>query len=99
LTTFYVNYEEEKHTLTIEINIPKVIYNSSEYFHLPVYQESFHTEDDIYTKYYKMNVDTIWGYIEKKVKEHLVSNNHTCDVLSCESPYNLPEFECNFIFR
>jgi len=35
LTTFYVNFE--------------IIYNSLEYFHLAVYQESFHTEDDIYT--------------------------------------------------
>ena len=28
LTTFYINFEEEKYTLTIEINIPKIIYNS-----------------------------------------------------------------------
>ena len=35
-----------------------------------------------------MNVDSIRGYIEQKLKEHLVCNNHSCDVLSCESPYN-----------
>ena len=75
LTTFHVNFE--------------IIYNSLEYFHLAVYQESFHTEDDIYTKYYEMNFDTIRGYIEKKLKEHLVCHNYSCDVLSCESPYNI----------
>ena len=28
LTTFFINYEQEKYMLTIEINLPKVIYNN-----------------------------------------------------------------------
>ena len=97
LTTFYVNFEEEeKYTLTIEINIPKIIYNSLEYFHLAVYEESFHTEDEFYTKYYEMDVDTTRGLIEKKLKEHFVCNNYICDVLSCENPYNSCCPQCGF---
>ena len=61
LTTFYVNFEEEKgYTLTVEINIPKIIYSSLEYFHLAVYRKTFQTEDDIFTKYYEMNLDLLF---------------------------------------
>jgi len=74
LSTFYVNYEE-KYTLTIEINIPKIIYNNVEYYHLAVYQESFFSEDDIYKNYYEMNVDAIRNLIEKKLKKHFACNN------------------------
>ena len=95
LTTFYVSYEE-KYTLTIEINIPKIIYNNVEYYHLPVYQESFSSEEDIYKEYYEMNVDAIRQLIEKKLKEHFACNNHMCDILSCENPYNSNCPQCGF---
>ena len=95
LTTFYVNYEE-KYTLTIEINIPKIIYNNVEYYHLAVYQESFLIEEDIYKKYYDMDLDAIRDLIEKKLKEHFAYNNHKCDILSCENPYNSNCPQCGF---
>ena len=97
LTTFCVNFEEEKgYTLTIEINIPKVIYNNVEYYHSAVYQESFLSEEDIYKKYYEIDLNAIRDLIEKKLKEHFACNNHTCDVLSGENPYNSSCPQCGF---
>ena len=64
--------------------------------HLAVYQENFQTEDDIYTKYYEMNLDAIRDLIEKKLKEHFACNNYACDVLACESPYNSNCPQCGF---
>ena len=95
LTTFYVNYEE-KYKLTIEINIPKIIYNNVEYYYLAVYPESFLSEEDIFKKYYEMNLNVIRDLIEKKLKEHFAFNNHTCDVLSCENPFNSNCPRCSY---
>ena len=43
-----------------------------------------------------MNLDAIRQLIEKKLKEHFACNNHTCDVLACEAPYNSNCPQCGF---
>lgn len=86
LTNVSILYKRSSYVLQIEINLPKLIYDTREYFILVVYTKSFTDKTILVAEFYELFIDRLRSSIESKVCEHYIYHRESCSIFDCESP-------------
>ena len=96
LTSFSLSYENDSYILMIDINIPKILYDTQEYFDICVYNKSFPSKTELINAFYAFSVPDIQCLSESKLNKHFVYHHELCSVFGCENVYNSNCPQCGY---
>ena len=97
LTTFSISYEDEAYLLQVQINLPKIVYDTQELFHLCIYNKSFTTKSELFDAFYNLKTEELSSLMETKLQEHFIFNYELCSVFGCENPFNSSCPQCGYL--